>query len=289
MRGRDGSPGRYPVASSVAAYYDENTKPFYLDRWHPEDIHFGLFPTGSNARDHYAAVKRMTYAVIAPARIEAGERVLDAGCGVGGAALDIARETGASVLGVTVSPVQVALATERARSLSLTHLARFEQADCSARLPCQDSSIDVVVTIEAACHFDDKPAFLRECRRVLKPAGRLAGSDWMAADGLGCSDYGDYLEPVCDSWRLAGMCAPAEWTAMLVEAGFEVRECEDLGGSVVQNARILARARLDLMLEVANGSHTEERAQLWLRQYDTLMRAWFERRFTIGRFFAVSR
>jgi cyclopropane fatty-acyl-phospholipid synthase-like methyltransferase len=277
------------VASRVADYYDASTKPFYLERWHPEDLHFGLFAPGADPRDHRVAVKAMTAAIVSPARIQAGERVLDAGCGVGGAALDLARDTGARVLGVTVSPVQVEIATERANARSLAHLARFERADCSTRLPCDDASIDVVVTIEAACHFADKPAFLRECRRVLRKGGRLAGSDWMAAEGTSPADYAEYLEPACAAWRLAGMASPGEWSHMLADAGFEVRECVDFADAVMPNARILARARLDLMLEVANGSHPGDRARLWQQQYDTLMRAWFERRFTIGRFFALAR
>lgn len=275
-------------SARVAAYYDENTQSFYLDRWHPEDVHFGLFPEGCDPRDHYTAVKLMTDVLVAPAGIRDGERVVDAGCGVGGAALDIARDTGARVLGLTISDVQVELATRRATAAHLGHLARFERADCSCALPCDDASVDVVVTIEAACHFEDKPGFLRECRRVLRPGGRLVGSDWMAADGLRPSDYREYLAPVCEAWRLSRLETPRSWHTMLSSCGFDVYDCVDLGEAVLPNARILARARLDLMIENASGDgRPHERADLWQEQYDTLMRAWFERRFTIGRFFAV--
>jgi SAM-dependent methyltransferase len=283
-----GAPASASAAERVAAYYDANTQPFYLDRWHPEDLHFGLFLPGADSRDHRTAVKAMTGAIVSPACIRSGERVLDAGCGVGGAALDLARDTGAHVLGVTVSPVQVELATARANERSLAHLVRFERADCSTKLPCEDESLDVVVTIEAACHFADKARFLDECRRVLRPGGRLAGSDWMAADGTSAADAADYLDPVCEAWKLASLETPKRWSGMLAQAGFDVRECVDLAESVIPNARILARARLDLMLEVGNGGHPADRAALWQAQYDTLMRAWFERRFTIGRFFAVA-
>lgn len=275
-------------ADRVAVYYDENTQPFYLDRWHPEDIHFGLFPEGSDSCGHYIAVKQMTARIIAPATITSSDFVLDAGCGVGGASIDIAQATGARVFGLTVSPYQVRAASLRADLAVLAGRVRFARADCATELPCDDASVDVVVTIEAACHFADKPRFLRECRRVLKAGGRLVGSDWMAADGTTAIDDAEYLRPVCETWRLAGMETPSAWRAMLLDAGFRVREEEDFGEAVLANARILARARLDLMLEVANGCHPAGTANLWEQQYDALVRAWTRRHFTIGRFFAVA-
>lgn len=272
----------------IAAYYDENTGPFYLDRWHPEDIHFGLFPPDSDRRDHHVAVKRMTESIVAPAGIEPDQEVLDAGCGVGGASLDLARQYGARVLGVTISPVQVDLATARTKQAGLGDRVRFEVADCSARLPCDDASVDVVVSIEAACHFDDKPSFLAECRRVLRAGGRVAFSDWMSADHCTMEQRRALLDPVCEAWRLSGMASPSEWREMFTNAGFHVGECVDYGDDVLPNATILARARLDLMLEMANGCHPPERARLWMAQYDTLVSAWTGRQFTLGRILAVA-
>src|SRR5690348_11471787 len=108
------------LAARVAAHYDENTEPFYLRRWHPEDVHFGYFPDRSlEDRDHHAAVKRMTARVLTGANVSAGMRCLDAGCGVGGAALDIARDSGAHVLGLSISPVQLAIARQRADAAGL--------------------------------------------------------------------------------------------------------------------------------------------------------------------------
>ncbi len=291
--GRDNVPAAAPASPSqaqrVAEYYDAHTRDYYLDRWHPEDFHFGLFEPGDDPKDYFRAIKAMTACILAPAGIARGETVLDAGCGVGGAAVDIARDTGARVLGLTISAVQVELATRRAAAAGVSDLVRFEKADCSTRLPCEDASIDVVTTIDAACHFEDKPNFLAECRRVLRSGGRLAGSDWMATDSTSEADYREFLGPVCESWRLADMRSPSGWREMLEAAGFEVRESVDLAESVLPNVRILGRGRLDLMLDVANGSVPEEPATLWRWQFDTLMRAWVERRFTIGRFFAVAR
>lgn len=280
------SPVRPDPAAGVASYYDANTRSFYLDRWHPEDIHFGLWGPSDEARDHFAAVKRMTTALVDPAVVLDGEFVVDAGCGVGGAALDVAASTGARVLGLTISPVQVEIATRRAFEAGLAQKARFEVADCSSELPCGDASVDVVLTIEAACHFVDKRRFLAECRRVLKPGGRLVGSDWMRADTCDDEAAQALLDPVCEAWRLAGLESPAGWMGMLEEAGFRVDECEDFGAAVQPNIRFLARGRLDLHLEVANRSRDAETAALWTAQYDSLIRAWSEGAFTVGRWSA---
>jgi hypothetical protein len=50
---------------------------------------------------------------------------------------------------------------------------------------------------------------------------------------------------------------------------------------------MLGRERLDLLLEQSNGGHPPERFASWKRRYDTLIRAWLGRHFTIGRFLAV--
>ncbi len=273
-------------ADRIAEYYDRNTEPFYLTYWDPVDMHFGLFDSMDERPSVSRAAKRMTSRIVSPGAIAPSDVVVDAGCGVGGAAIDVSAQHGCRVTGLTISQVQVDLATRHAAEAGLADRVRFSRCDCSARLPFDDGTVDVVMTIEAACHFEDKRRFLAECERVLRPAGRLVGSDWMAANDASATDRDALLEPVCDAWRLAGLESPASWRQMLEDVGFEVRACEDLRDAVIENARVLERAQLELTLEVANGCHTAEDATLWGRQYETLVRAWTARAFTIGRFFA---
>jgi hypothetical protein len=109
----------------------------------------------------------------------------------------------------------------------------------------------------------------------------------MAGEPVSKELYHGFLQPVCDAWHLASLERLAVWQQMLDDAGFEVRECTDFADAVLANATILGRARLDLLLEQANGGHSPECFALWKRQYDTLIRAWFGRYFTIGRFLAA--
>jgi cyclopropane-fatty-acyl-phospholipid synthase len=61
-----------------------------------------------------------------------GLKVLDIGSGWGGLALDLARDSGAEVLGVTLSTEQLALAASRARAAGLSEYCRFELTDYRA-------------------------------------------------------------------------------------------------------------------------------------------------------------
>lgn len=273
-------------AARVAAYYDAHTEPFYLRLWDNEDIHFGLFDQA--AVELRPALKAMTNAIVAPAAIRPGEFVLDAGCGVGGAALDVARDYGARVLGLTVSQRQVDLARQRAAAVGLAGQAEFARADCSQALPVDDACVDVVLTIEAACHFADKAYFLRECQRVLRPGGRLVGSDWMRVPARipTGAPHERTLAAVEQSWRLAGLATLDEWCSLLEDTGFTAIVAENFGERVLPNARILSRARLDRMLEMASRRGGSDAGELWLAQYEALCEAWTNALFTVGRFAA---
>src|SRR5436189_2564309 len=72
------------------------------------------------------------------ARLSRRKRVLDAGCGAGYGAAELARAA-ASVLAIDRSPDAIAFARERYPAPNL----RFEEADCAA-LPAADGSIDLV-------------------------------------------------------------------------------------------------------------------------------------------------
>lgn len=92
-------------------------------------------------------------------------RVLEVGCGTGGnlKALGELFST-AEVRGV--EPVESAVAVSRSRDCEVA-LGSFE---C---LPAEDSSVDMLVTLDVIEHLEDDIAGLAEAKRVLRPGGRL--------------------------------------------------------------------------------------------------------------------
>ncbi|HEX4080771.1 MAG TPA: cyclopropane-fatty-acyl-phospholipid synthase family protein [Rhizomicrobium sp.] len=100
---------------------------------------------------------------------EPGLSVLDIGSGWGGLALDLARDCGAKVLGVTLSEEQIALARRRAQSAGLAERCRFELVDYRAL----SGTFDRIVSVGMFEHVGVPyyPAFFAKMHALLKDDG----------------------------------------------------------------------------------------------------------------------
>ncbi|HEV2687767.1 MAG TPA: methyltransferase domain-containing protein [Bryobacteraceae bacterium] len=100
-------------------------------------------------------------------RYAEGRRVLDAGCGAGYGAAELA-QSAAEVVGLDVASEAV----EYARANYPLPALRFVVASCTT-VPFPEKSFELVVAFEVIEHLRDFRAFLDECRRVMTPQGLL--------------------------------------------------------------------------------------------------------------------
>jgi ubiquinone/menaquinone biosynthesis C-methylase UbiE len=115
--------------------------------------------------------------LVETAHVAAGERVLDVACGPGVVARAAAERAGrrGRVVGIDLNPGMIAVA----QSLPAIDGAPIEWLERSALdLGLDDASFDVVLCQQGLQFFPDRPAALREMRRVLAGKGRLALSVW---------------------------------------------------------------------------------------------------------------
>lgn len=106
------------------------------------------------------------------AKITSHDRVLDLACSTGFSSRNTSRLTGASAEGIDLSEPSVEAARSLAQRDRLGDLCKFHIGDAECiEFPDLDFSVALVGTVFA--FFQNKARALSECRRVLKPRGRL--------------------------------------------------------------------------------------------------------------------
>ena len=160
--------------------------------------------------------------------------VVEFGCGTGRFAARLLRERlpdDAAYLGLDVSPHMVALA--HGAVAPWAGRARVQLTDGSIQLPVPDESVDRVVSTYVLDLLSpaDVAAFVRDARRVLRPAGLLA----LASLAPGRTAPARFVTRLWQAvWRLnpalLGGCRPLQLRALLdpadwdLVAGFPVTE-----------------------------------------------------------------
>ena len=279
---------------AVQDHYDTMTKGFYL-QWNPDHIHLGAFEPGECPRHNeqmkdstglVRALERMIELVVAPAAIEAQHQVVDAGCGVGGTAIYLARTRGCRVTGVNLSRMHLEMADNKAVNAGLDDRVNFEYADCSRHLPFADSSVDVVVNIESARHYSDRGRFLQEVCRILKPGGKIVASDWMARNTLQPNQYDKFIRPLSAAWAMFDLESQATYTRLLQANGLNVLEFAGFAGKELDNLQLIMNTYQSLRLLRYSGMRAPSLLKLMDRM-EKLYNAWRNSYFNLRRYYAV--
>ena len=154
--------------------------------------------------------------------LEPHHRVLDVGCGIGGAVRYIAHQVGCRTTGIDITPDFIQAARTLSEAVDLHDRTDFDIGSALA-MPYETGSFDAVISIHAAMNIADRETLYREMARVLKPGGVLALYDVMRRE------EGDLLFPVpwADSPAISHLLTPEETGALLEQAGREVTLAED--------------------------------------------------------------
>jgi ubiquinone/menaquinone biosynthesis C-methylase UbiE len=229
------------MQGSVEAFYDEHPineaqilaalERAGRDLGHlaPEDLY-------AYDQDHYGGLAAVD-ALAERARLGAGVRLLDICCGLGGPARYVARKYGADVVGIDLNQGRAPGAARLTALVGLSQRARFVRGDAT-RLSFAEGSFDAAIAQEAFLHIVDKRALFAACRRVLRPGGTLAFTDWIAFADLSADDRRRLSEGIManDIQSFDG------YRALLAEAGFRDVKAEDLSTAW----RDILRERLEM-------------------------------------------
>ena len=113
--------------------------------------------------------------------LKPGMVVADVGCGVAGPLMEIARYSGAKIIGLNDNAYQIERAWRYVEKAGVAHLADFLQGDF-LHVDAPDASFDAAYSIEATCIAPDKVSIYGEIFRLLKPGGRFAAYEYIMTD-----------------------------------------------------------------------------------------------------------
>ena len=124
--------------------------------------------------------KNLVDRLIGQTSIDENTTLADIGSGIGGAVYQVTRERKAGlIVGLELRWPNLRHAVQQGNDLNGRRRPAFVQGDAQG-LPLATESIDVIFNLESAFHYPDKEAFVRECRRVLRPGGHLLIGDLVA-------------------------------------------------------------------------------------------------------------
>ena len=169
--GWEGLNDRFSSKSNVAHHYDIGND---LYRLMLDDEHMqyscGYWPEGVETLAEAQEAKLAHIA--AKLYLQPGQRVLDIGCGWGGMAIYLARHFDVSVLGITLSEEQLALARQRAAEAGVVDKVGFELVDYRD-LPARGDTFDRIVSVGMFEHVGRPQfqTFFKTCGNLLSPEG----------------------------------------------------------------------------------------------------------------------
>ncbi len=170
-------------------------------------------------------------------RLSPGDMLADLGCGLGGPALWMARETGANLVGIDLSPVAVEEAGKRAVELGLAERAQFSEGSF-ADTGLDARSVDGAMSEDAIQYAPDKRAAAVEAARILRQGARLVFTAFEVDPQRAAGLPGFGADPVAD------------YRPLLTEAGFSVDLYEQVPGwpeplTTAYSALVAASAQLE--------------------------------------------
>ncbi len=206
------------TSQDITNYYD-HTEPHYRQWWKMEQsmgLHYGIWD--ENTKTLAGAILNTNTRLAELGDVLPTDHILDAGCGVGGSVVFLAKKYGCKVTGITLSERQVKTATGFAEKNGVGGLAHFEQMNYTqTRFP--DACFDVVWAIESMQTATDKRLFFKEMRRVLKPGGRLVVAD-VFKTGDWKIDETPLMQTMLNGWAMSDILTPAQFSEQCVAHGF---------------------------------------------------------------------
>jgi tocopherol O-methyltransferase len=199
-------------------------------------MHFGYWD--ETTRNNWQATRRFNEILADKAGITASDHVLDAGCGIGGSSVFLAKRYGCKVTGITITPRQIPLATAFAEREGVGDRCRFVEMDYQATA-FPDEHFTVFWGLESLCYAQSKKQLIGEAYRVLRPRGRMIAADGFASKETYEGKEAKLMQRWLDGWIVNSVETGEAWKRHALEVGFAAADYWDVSRNVMPTSRIM--------------------------------------------------
>jgi cyclopropane fatty-acyl-phospholipid synthase-like methyltransferase len=208
----------------VRDYYDQLT-PLIL-----KDVGY-TYQAGTLIKHQGNAYNETNIYLAERAGIRSGMRVLDAGCGACGPAVDIAKHVNSVTIdALTVSEIQAKAARAHVDKHNLGDRIRVSVGDYH-HTSFADETFDLVYFFESSGYSEDPALLFREVFRILKPGGTLYIKDVFCYEPPYPESQAQALRSFNELWRFQTQTLRAMVTAASA-SGFVEVESANLGSTL---------------------------------------------------------
>jgi tocopherol O-methyltransferase len=211
--------------------------PYYPSLW-GEHLHHGYWIVGDESKEK--AQLQLVEHLAELANVKLGSEILDIGCGMGGSSLYLARNYNATVTGITISPVQVEMATAAAARERID--VKFLVMDAEAM--DFKKQFDILWSVESISHYQHREDFFVSASRLLKPGGAFGIIDWFKKENLTSAETKKFILPI-EKGMLCELQIMDDYEQYLTSNGLQITHREvlnkncaktwDLGLDIIKN------------------------------------------------------
>lgn len=225
----------------IIDYYHQNEFAYKL--W-GQNMHYGYWE--KDTKTQRQASLRFNEVMAKTAFITSEDHVLDAGCGVGGASIFLAKTIGCKATGITITPRQVDLAYRNAEKAGVSHLVDFHEMDYQ-KTTFPENTFTVVWGLESICYAESKKDFIKEAHRILKENGRLIVGDGFASKEHYEGKDAWLMQRWMDGWIVNNLKTPEQFKQYGKEAGFTQTDYHNVTKQVRKTSRIMLYTSLPFL------------------------------------------
>ncbi len=210
---------------NVASEYYDLVTDFYEVGW-GKCFHYAPQKKGEKYQE---AILRYELALANALNLKPGMKALDAGCGVGGPMINIAKATGCDITGITICDYQIDKAKKNVEKAGVSDQCSFVHGDFM-KTGFEDNTFDAIFALETTCHAPDKTACFKEMYRVLKPGMLFGGYEWCVKPEFDRNnpDHNRVIEAIEHSTQTQKTATFEEVNKAIKDAGFELLEARNV-------------------------------------------------------------